>query len=136
MAVAELPGGGANGNAGKRIGLFRLGSGFGNAGRVCKDAWLTGVSAMTVDAQGRIIVVGTTPGPGGLSDFGVARFNADGSDDASLAGDGGTAFGFDDAGVVDSDDSPTSVLAEADGKIVVAGSVLYAARRAVSAWSA
>ncbi len=131
VVVAELPGGGANGGTGKRIGLFRLdrdgnpvGSGFGTNGRVFKDAWLTSVTAMTVDAQGRIIVVGATPGPGNLSDFGVVRFNPDGSDDTSFAGDGGTSFGF-DAPSVNSNDAPTSVLAEADGRIVVAGNVLY-----------
>jgi len=133
VIVAELPNGGANGGNGKRIGLFRLdrdgdyvASGFGVDGRAYKDAWLTSVTAMTIDAQGRIIVVGATPGPGGLSDFGVVRFNADGSDDTSFAGDGGTSFGFDVAPSPNSDDAPTSVLAEADGKIVVAGNVQYA----------
>lgn len=130
VVVAALVNGGANGGNGKRIGLFRLDrdgnpvtTGFGNAGKVFKDAWLTSVTAMTIDAQGRIIVVGSTPGPGGLSDFGVVRFNPDGSDDTNFAGDGGTAFGFDAA--VNSEDAPTSVLAEADGKIVVAGNVQF-----------
>jgi len=130
VVVAELTNGGADGGNGKRIGLFRLDrdgnkvtTGFGNAGQVFKDAWLTSVTAMTIDTQGRIIVVGATPGPGGLSDFGVVRFNPDGSDDTSFAGDGGTSFGFD--GGVNSNDAPTSVLAESDGRIVVAGNVQY-----------
>lgn len=117
------------GAQGAQIGLVRLdpngnlvGS-FGTAGFRLKDAWLSSVTDMTVDRQGRIIVVGATPGPGGLKDFGVVRFKADGSDDASFAGDGGTAFGF-DVSSVNMDDQPTSVLAEADGKIVVAGNVL------------
>jgi len=132
VVVAELPNGGANSGSGKRIGLFRLNhdgdtvaSGFGTFGNVYKDAWLTSVTAMTIDAQGRIIVVGATPGPGGLSDFGVVRFNADGSDDTSFAGDGGTSFGFDVNTSVNSADTPTSVLAEADGKIVIAGNIQY-----------
>lgn len=131
VVVAELTNGGANGGNGKRIGLFRLDrdghpvtTGFGNAGKVFKDAWLTRVTAMTIDAQGRIIVVGSTPGQGGLADFGVVRFNPDGSDDTSFAGDGGIAFGFDTS--IDSADAPTSVLAQADGKIVVAGNVQFA----------
>ncbi|MEO5625552.1 MAG: delta-60 repeat domain-containing protein, partial [Dokdonella sp.] len=66
--------------------------------------------------------VGATPGQGGLSDFGVVRFHADGSDDTSFAGDGGTSFGFDVSGV-DINDAPTSVLADPDGRIVVAGSL-------------
>lgn len=132
VVVAELPGGAAAGGTGKRIGLFRLdrdgnyvASGFGSNGKVYKDAWLTSVTAMTLDAQGRIVVVGATPGPGGLDDFGVVRFNPDGSDDTGFAGDGGTSFGFDNTPSVNSNDAPTSVLAEADGKIVVAGNVLY-----------
>jgi uncharacterized delta-60 repeat protein len=127
VIAAELPGGGAGGGSGKRIGLFRLdrdgnyvSTGFGSGGKVVKDAWLTSVTDMTLDAQGRIIVVGATPGAGGLHDFGVVRFNPDGSDDTSFAGDGGTAISFDDA-LATFDESPTSVLAEADGTIVVAG---------------
>ena len=120
------------GAQGAQIGLVRLDpngnlvSSFGTAGFRLKDAWLSSVTDMTVDKQGRIIVVGATPGPGGLKDFGVVRFKADGSDDASFAGDGGATFGFDNPSSVDMDDQPTSVLAEADGKIVIAGNVLPA----------
>lgn len=131
IVVAEVDGGGANGGTGKRIGLFRLdrdgsyvASGFGTNGKRIKDAWLTSVTAMTLDAQGRIIVVGGTPGQGGVDDFGVVRFNPDGSDDASFAGDGGTGFSFE----VNSNayvETPRSVLADPDGRIVVAGDVDY-----------
>jgi uncharacterized delta-60 repeat protein len=129
VVAAEVPGGGADGGTGKRIGLFRLDhdgnlvtSGFGTGGRVFKDAWLTSVTDMTIDAQGRIVVVGATPGQGGLGDFGVVRFNADGSDDPSFAGDGGTSFGFDVSGF-DYAEAPTSVLTDPDGRIVVAGNL-------------
>lgn len=127
VVATELPGGGAAGGTGKRIGLFRLdrdgnyvSAGFGTGGKVVKDAWLTSVTDMTLDPQGRIIVVGATPGAGGLRDFGVVRFNPDGSDDTGFAGDGGTAISFDDPAAT-FDESPTSVLAEADGRIIVAG---------------
>ncbi|HET9047466.1 MAG TPA: hypothetical protein VFN29_00670 [Chiayiivirga sp.] len=125
MVATELPNGGANSGAGKRIGLFRLNSdghpvtSWGNLGFVAKDAWLTAVTGMAVDAQGRIIVVGPTPGPGGLSDYGVVRFNADGSDDSSFAGDGGTAVGAD--GADSTNDYPNAVLVDADGSILVTG---------------
>ncbi|MEO7063280.1 MAG: hypothetical protein ABI082_05825 [Dokdonella sp.] len=129
VVALEVPGGAANGGTGKRIGLARLDhngqyvtSGFGTNGRVFKDAFLTSVTDMTIDVQGRIIVVGATPGPGGLRDFGVVRFNANGSDDTSFSGDGGTSFGFENGGG-DIDDAPTSVLADPDGRIVVAGSL-------------
>lgn len=129
VVAAEVPGGGANGGTGKRIGLFRLdrggdlvASGFGIGGRVFKDAWLTSVTDMTIDAQGRIVVVGSTPGQGGLADFGVVRFKPDGSDDTSFAGDGGTAFSF-ESGSTAFNEAPTSVLTDPDGRIVVAGSL-------------
>jgi uncharacterized delta-60 repeat protein len=118
------------GAQGAQIGLIRLDANgnlvgsFGTNGFRLKDAWLSSVTDMTIDKQGRIIVVGATPGPGDLKDFGVVRFNADGSDDTSFAGDGGATFGFDNPSSVNMDDQPTSVLAEADGKIVVAGNVL------------
>lgn len=127
VVALELPGGGANNGNGKRIGLFRLdangqqvSSGFGTFGAVYKDAWLTSVTDMALDSQGRIVVVGATPGPGGMNDFGVVRFNPDGSDDTSFAGDGGTAVGFDVPGI-NADDTPTSVLIDSGDKIVVAG---------------
>lgn len=129
VVALEAAGGAANGGNGKSIGLARLdpngklvNSGFGISGRVFKDAFLTSVTDMAIDAQGRIIVVGATPGPGGLSDFGVVRFNPNGSDDTSFAGFGATTFGFDNGGN-NFDDAPTSVLADPDGRIVVAGSL-------------
>ena len=138
VVALEAPGGSANGGTGKRIGLARLDrngtlvtSGFGTGGRVFKDAFLTSVKDMTIDAQGHIIVVGATPGQGGLSDFGVVRFNANGSDDTSFAGDGGTSFGFDVPGV-NVDDAPTSVLADPDGRIVVAGNYALGSSRQFS----
>lgn len=96
----------------------------GNAGtgRVLKDAWLSSVTDMTIDAQGRIIVVGATPGALGQSDFGVVRFKADGSDDTSFAGDGGTGVAFDfDAANGRVNDTPSSVTTSPDGSIFVAG---------------
>ena len=129
IVCLSVPGGAA----GARIGLYkldaagrRIASGFGTNGHVLKDAFLASVTDMTVDAQGRIVVVGSTPGPADLEDFGVVRFNPDGSDDTSFAGDGGTSAGFDDtSGAIDLyyRDRPMSVAAEHDGRLVVAGSV-------------
>src|SRR5690606_29844750 len=118
VVAAEIPGGGANGGNGKRIGLFRLDrdgryvNSFGAGGKRIKDAWLTSVTDMTIDAQGRIIVVGATPGQDGLSDFGVVRFNPDGSDDTTFAGDGGTAFSFEQGVPPGYNEAPTSVIAD------------------------
>ena len=96
----------------------------GNAGtgRVLKDAYLSSVADMTIDAQGRIIVVGSTPGALGQSDFGVVRFKPDGSDDTSFAGDGGTGVAFDfDAANGRVNDVPGSVTTAPDGSVFVAG---------------
>lgn len=98
----------------------------GNAGvgRVVKDAWLTSVTDMTIDAQGRIVVIGATPGALGQDDFGVVRFNPDGTDDLSFAGDGGTSVAFDlDAANNRVNDAPESVTTTPDGSIYVAGTL-------------
>lgn len=129
VVAAALPGGGANGGTGRRIGLFRLDrdghfvtSGFGGSGTVVKDAWLTYVTGMTIDAQGRIVVVGGTPGAGGLNDFAVVRFNPDGSDDTSFAGDGGLGYTF-ERGSASFDEIATSVTTDSVGGIIVAGNL-------------
>lgn len=124
------------GVVGKRVALRRFGANgapysgtFGSSGLVLKDGYLVDVTAMTVDSLGRIIVVGTTPGPGGLKDFGVLRFNADGSDDTSFAGDGGVAVGLEPV-VSATDDAPLAVfeqvLENGSRRIVVAGNTTYA----------
>lgn len=98
----------------------------GNAGtgRVLKDAYLSSVTAMTIDTQGRIVVVGATPGSLGQSDFGVVRFNTNGTDDTSFAGDGGTGMAFDrDAAHGRVNDLPYGVATLADGSVFVAGVV-------------
>lgn len=121
----------ANGTGLSKIGLVkfdaagnRVTSGFGTNGQVVKDAGWIGVVDMTIDPQGRIVVLGRKQGQGGLNDFAVARFNATGGDDPSFGTGGATTAGFDSPGY-DSDDAPASVLAQADGKIVVAGTVIY-----------
>ncbi len=87
-----------------------------------KAAALQSVKAATVDGRGRIVVVGSYQGAGADGiDFGVVRFNTDGSDDTSFAGDGGTVVNF---GLGQSnDDYPTAVAVDRDDNIVVVGSV-------------
>lgn len=131
VAAYSAPGG----VVGKRVALRRFGANggaysgtFGTGGLVLKDGYLIDVTAMTVDSQGRIIVVGTTPGPGGLKDVGVLRFNGDGSDDTSFAGDGGVAAGLEPV-VSAADDAPVAVfeqvLENGSRRIVVAGNTSY-----------
>lgn len=123
IVAAQFPGGWN----GARIGLIKLDrdgrrvSAFGGngTGMVIKDAGLTAVRDMAIDSQGRIVVVGTAPGPG-ISDFAVLRFLPDGSDDPSFAGDGGTQAGFDIPGQ-NTQDEARSVWIDPDDKIIVTG---------------
>lgn len=128
LVVAYSAPGGA---VGKRVALRRFGANgaaysgtFGSGGMVLKDGNLVDVTAMTVDSQGRIVVVGTTPGPGGMKDFGVLRFLSDGSDDTSFGGDGGVAVGHEPVFSA-SDDTPLAVfeqvLAGGTRRLVVFG---------------
>jgi uncharacterized delta-60 repeat protein len=73
-------------------------------------------NAVAIQTNGRIVVAGETHGAFDSSDFGLARFRADGRRDLSFSGDGKlrTSFGpFDRA---------FDVGLQADGKIVAGGS--------------
>ena len=96
---------------------------FDGDGRVSRPFSQTGV--ITADAavqpDGKFIVVGQVDVGGGNLDFGVARLNLDGSLDPSFGGDGTVAISFDRGG--DNADVPSVVALQADGKIVVVGTV-------------
>jgi hypothetical protein len=141
IAVARMPDGGfvalisvPGGTVGNKIGLVRYGADgalfagtFGSGGKVIKDGQLVEVRAMTVDSQGRIVVVGTAPGPGGVKDFGVLRFLADGSDDTSFGVGGRVAVGMEPV-VAASDDQPVAVVEQVLSggvtRLVIAGNSL------------
>jgi len=73
------------------------------------------VTAMTIQGDGKIVVVGTTP-VGSVTGFAVARFNVDGTSDTSFGSLGKTvtAVGSNDA-------FAQSVAVQGDHKILVAG---------------
>lgn len=135
VAARRAPDGGyvlagkiAGGGAGSKIFLHKVRSdgsndpSFGTSGRIVKDAFLSTVADMTIDAQGRIIVIGSTPGALGQPDFGIVRFASNGADDPSFAGDGGTSIAFDlDAGHSRVADIPGGVATLPDGSIFVVG---------------
>ncbi|MEZ0318206.1 MAG: cadherin-like domain-containing protein [Methylophilaceae bacterium] len=86
---------------------------FGNAGKVIVSS-SPAATSFTIQPDGKIIVVGEVyiePG----RDFGVARYNADGSVDTSFGLNGKLSTD------VMREDFATSVAIQADGKIVVAG---------------
>jgi uncharacterized delta-60 repeat protein len=73
--------------------------------------------SVAIQADGKIIIAGSGNGVFSVeSDFALARYNVDGSLDASFSGDGKltTSFGS-------YEDIATSVAIQADGKILVAG---------------
>jgi uncharacterized delta-60 repeat protein len=70
---------------------------------------------VALQADGKIVAAGTASVPGREADFGVARFNSDGSLDTAFASDGVQTTDFGGR------DEATGVALQADGKIVVAG---------------
>ena len=67
-------------------------------------------NSVAIQADGKIVVAGNAGG-----DFGLARYNTDGTLDISFSGDGKVITGFGEAL------GASSVAIQADGKIVVAG---------------
>ncbi len=91
---------------------------FGTGGKVITDFSGDGdyAHAVTLQSDGKIVVAGETTSGTGNHDFGLARYNADGSLDPTF-GTGGkvTTDFFRDV------DSASGLALQADGKIMVAG---------------
>lgn len=95
---------------------------FGNGGVVKQDTHLQTTAAVAVQGDGKTIAVGLADGTS-TQDFGVTRFNPDGTIDTTF---GGPAHGGPAAGTVFTDfsgrdDSPVAVAVQPDGKILVLG---------------
>ena len=96
-----------------------LDAGFGNNGKVNTVFGDGGsaVGSLVLQADGKTIAVGVSHVNGSQrSDFGLARYNIDGSLDATFGGDGKviTSFGS-------TDDTANKVVLQSDNKILVAG---------------
>ena len=89
---------------------------FGGDGKVTTDigGGDDGAFALAIQPDGRIVAAGNTAFGGG--NFGVARFNADGSLDPSFAGNGKLEIGL------GGEETAHGVAIQSDGRIVVAGS--------------
>ena len=72
-------------------------------------------SDVALQTSGKIVAVGTTFNNATGSDFGVARFNGNGTLDTSFSGDGKKATNF------GGDDGASGVALQGDGQIVVVG---------------
>jgi uncharacterized delta-60 repeat protein len=90
-----------------------LDAGFGQQG-VASSRTVTATTDVALDPRGRIVIAGGAL-TGDSSDFGVARFTADGELDRRFGGDGEVTT--DVAG----DDRTTGIAVQPDGKIVVGG---------------
>ncbi len=96
----------------------RLDAGFGVDGVVTTDlGFETYARSVTVQADGKILVAGSSGGNGANVDFALVRYNSNGSLDTHFSGDGKVITDFGSA-----DDVAYSVSVQANGKILVAGS--------------
>lgn len=75
--------------------------------------WASGVA---LQSDGKIVAVGYATGFGAEGDFALARYNADGSLDASFSGDGSQTTD------IGGDEGASDVAIQRDGKIVAVGS--------------
>jgi len=96
-----------------------LDTSFGGTGKVA-TGFFTGsqdfVDSIAIQPDGKIITVGLVD-KGSNNDFGLARYNTDGSLDTSFGGTGKVTTDFGGSA-----DSASSVAIQADGRIIVAGS--------------
>ena len=74
-----------------------------------------GARDVAIQANGRIVVVGAAGGGATGQDFGLARYNTNGSLDTSFSGDGRKRTNF------DGHDSANGVALQGDGRIVAVG---------------
>ncbi|HEV2905948.1 MAG TPA: hypothetical protein VGZ50_01310, partial [Actinomycetota bacterium] len=91
---------------------------FGVGGNVTTDLESDSdvASGVAIQADGKIVAVGTVHVPSATTDFGLARYTTNGSLDTTFDGDGKLTT---DIGV---SDSAAAVALQGDGKIVAAGS--------------
>jgi uncharacterized delta-60 repeat protein len=73
------------------------------------------MTAMVAQSDGKLVLVGSTPGAGGAHNFAIARLNADGTVDGTFGVGGKLTVSF------GGDDAANAVAIQPDGRIVVAG---------------
>jgi uncharacterized delta-60 repeat protein len=99
-----------------------LDTGFGDGGKVYTDFGNTadGASAVRVQADGKIVVVGSAYAPGpSRADFALARYNADGTPDNSFGTNGKVTTALPGG----HSSAASAVALQPDGRLVVAGIV-------------
>jgi uncharacterized delta-60 repeat protein len=123
-----VAGGAAFDSRNPRFGLARynmdgtLDTGFGGDGRVTTD-FTSGQDAaygVAIQPDGKIVAAGDAGLGGGNSRFAVARYNSDGTLDATFGGDGKVTTQF-----TRHDDPVAGLAIQADGRIVVSGGAAF-----------
>ena len=74
---------------------------------------------VAIQADGKLVLAGSTLGPDNTQDFAVVRLNANGSPDTAFGNSGLVGIPFD----TNFDENAVAVVVQSDGKIIVAGSV-------------
>lgn len=94
-----------------------LDTGFGTAGKAVTDigTYIDAARDLAIQADGKIVVVGES-GTASFLNFGVVRYNGNGTLDPTFSSDGKTSLGV---GLYD--DECAAVAIQPDGKIVIAG---------------
>ena len=93
-----------------------LDASFDGDGKLTTDfGWDDKAYSVIQQADGKLVVAGSTTISDGESDFALVRYNADGTLDTSFGDDGKVRTD------VESSDTAYSVIQQADGKLVVAG---------------
>ncbi len=85
-------------------------------------------NALSLQADGKIVVAGSASGGATSTDFALARYNTDGTLDTTFGGGTGTVIT--PVGAGNSSDQANALSLQADGKIVVAGSAYDASETA------
>jgi uncharacterized delta-60 repeat protein len=94
-----------------------LDSTFGNGGEVTTDFGSGDVArGVAIQSDGRIVVVGSSPGAGVSDNYALARYNTDGSLDGTFGAGGKATADFGPTA-----DRAYSVAIQSDGKLVVGG---------------
>ena len=95
-----------------------LDTGFGTDGLATANVTtgIYGVQSLVIQVDGKIVAAGTTTNGNGTDNFGLVRFNANGSPDSGFGTNGVVVTDFFGGG-----DQASEVRLQADGRIVVAG---------------
>jgi uncharacterized delta-60 repeat protein len=105
-----------------------LDASFGSGGKVTTDFFgkFDGVQAVAILSDGRIVAAGEASNDNITSDFALARYNADGSLDATFGSDGRVTTAISDCGPGgNSQDRLFAIAIQMDGKMVAGGFTVF-----------